>query len=416
MIGQPHTEERRARITARMEDDPAHAKRLKDNLNRRNEFAKPETTVAVTSEGRTDATKRARQDGLETPQESADTGGASGSAAEIVVDMRVIHAGKRSLDPGGDKDTVFGLDVCDELDENSFSDTYVNDREGDYNNEVTGVTLLRDDVAKARMEEVRWYEKFQAFDEVPDETCVLRTGLKPISCRWRDISKGDSERVEVRSRLVAREIKQKETGSSFAGTPPLALMRYVTSRAATLSKTGKRRQLMVLDAKRAFLHADALTETYVKPPHLRDTERYWLLKKCMYGTLPAAAGRQHLVQKVGTDIGLLSSSNCPCAFGYSTRDLDMVVHSDDFIVAGCGDDLDWLSRKLNEKFQLVQKASLGPGYDSEATVLYGCVVYDDSGLTWEADPTTRRAGSGRARTPVGASTDEPRRRQAEYTT
>ena len=77
MIGQPHTEEEcRARITARMETDLAHAKRLEDNVNWRNEFANPETTVAVPSEGRTDATKRARQDELETPQESATTGGA----------------------------------------------------------------------------------------------------------------------------------------------------------------------------------------------------------------------------------------------------------------------------------------------------------------------------------------------------
>ena len=247
--------------------------------------------------------------------------------------VQLEHAGRRPVDPGGDEDMVCGLDVCDELDEldeNSFSDTYVNDREGHYPDEVTGVTLLRDDVAKARMEEMRWYEKFQAFDEVPDETCLLRTGGKPISCQFRDINKGDSERVDVRSRLVAREIKQKGTDSYFARTPPLARMRYVISRAATLSKAGQRRQLMVLDAKRAFLHADALTETYVKPPHLRETERCWLLKKSMYGTLPAAAGWQHLVQKVDTDIGLPSSSNCPGAFGHSSPDLDMVVHGDDF--------------------------------------------------------------------------------------
>ena len=55
-----------------------------------------------------------------------------------------------------------------------------------------------------------------------------------------------------------------------------------------------------------------------------------------------------------------------------------------FIVAGC-DDLDWLSQRLNEKLE-VQKAGLGPGYDSEATVLNRCVAYNDSGLTWEADP------------------------------
>ena len=81
---------------------------------------------------------------------------------------------------------VCGLDVCDELDEldeNSFSDTYVNDRGSDCTDEVTGVTLLRDHVANARMEEMKWYEKFQASEEVTDETCALRTRRKPISCR-----------------------------------------------------------------------------------------------------------------------------------------------------------------------------------------------------------------------------------------
>ena len=34
----------------------------------------------------------------------------------------------------------------------------------------------------------------------------------------------------------------------------------------------------------------------------------------------------------------------------------MVMQGDDFIVAGCGDDLDWLSKTLNEKLELVQKA------------------------------------------------------------
>ena len=97
VIGQPHTEECRARITAQMENDPAHAKRLEDTLNRRNEFANQETTVLVPSEDRTDATKHARQDGLETPQESADTGGASDSSVEVDVDMRVIYGDKAAI-------------------------------------------------------------------------------------------------------------------------------------------------------------------------------------------------------------------------------------------------------------------------------------------------------------------------------
>ena len=135
-----------------------------------------------------------------------------------------------------------------------------------------------------------------------------------------------------------------------------------------------------------FLHADAPTETHVKPPLERGTDRCWLLKKCMYGTLLAAAEWQHMVWKVSTDIGLLSSSNCPCAFGHAPRDLEMVVHGDDFVIAGSGDDLDWLSHKLNEKLELVQMARMGPGHDREATVLNRCVSHSDSGLTWEADP------------------------------
>ena len=98
------------------------------------------------------------------------------------------------------------------------------------------------------------------------------------------------------------------------------------------------------------------------------------------------------------------------AFGHGTRDLDMVVHGDDFIVAGCGKDFDWLSQKLSEQVELVQISGLGPGYDGEATVLNRCVTYLGS---W---PTTRRTSSDGAWTSGGASTHEPRRRHAERTT
>ena len=70
-----------------MENDLAHAKRLEDNLTRRAEFANPEL------EGGTDATKRALQDEIGPPQESANTGGASSSLAGAGVDMRLMSAG-----------------------------------------------------------------------------------------------------------------------------------------------------------------------------------------------------------------------------------------------------------------------------------------------------------------------------------
>ena len=98
------------------------------------------------------------------------------------------------------------------------------------------------------------------------------------------------------------------------------------------------------------------------------------------------------------------------------RGLGMVVHGDDFIIAGSGDALDWLSHKLNEKLEPVQMARMGPGHDKEATVLNRCVSYRDTGLTWEADPRHAEVAVAEPWTSGGASTDEPRRRQAERTT
>ena len=115
-----------------MESDPALAKSLEDNLARRVGFVKPESEV-VQSELRTKPSKRTHQDEGE-PPESAITEGASRCVAE----MQTI----RPLDADGDDDMVCGLDVCDEPDE---CNVYVNDCEGDYTDELSGVTLLRDD-------------------------------------------------------------------------------------------------------------------------------------------------------------------------------------------------------------------------------------------------------------------------------
>ena len=61
--------------------------------------------------------------------------------------------------------------MCDELDE-CPSDAHVNDCDGKFTDDETGVTLLRDGVAKARAEEMAWYGKFKANEDVPDETSV----------------------------------------------------------------------------------------------------------------------------------------------------------------------------------------------------------------------------------------------------
>lgn len=61
----------------------------------------------------------------------------------------------------------------------------------------------------------------------------------PVATRWLDISKGDSNRVELRSRFVAREIKANQDrarvvrGDVFSATPPHEPVHLLLSLAMT---------------------------------------------------------------------------------------------------------------------------------------------------------------------------------------
>ena len=63
---------------------------------------------------------------------------------------------------------------------------------------------------------------------------------------------------------------------------------------------------MVLDANRAFLHADALTETCVKPPHLRDKERMLSTEERQVRHTPRSSGLAMLDLFTWQDIGQCS--------------------------------------------------------------------------------------------------------------
>ena len=128
------------------------------------------------------------------------------------------NSGKRTLEPDGDDDMVCWLEVCDKLNE---SNAFVDDGDEAFTEDMTGATLVRDDVARARVEDGAWYDKFEAYEGVTDESCSSRTGgRRQISCRRKDFNNGEKQRVEARSRLIARVITQKGNDSSFAETPP----------------------------------------------------------------------------------------------------------------------------------------------------------------------------------------------------
>ena len=132
--------------------------------------------------------------------------------------------------------------------------------------------------------------------KVPVEECWRVTGKGPIGTRWIDVNKGDQENQELRSRLVAKEIKRDNRDDMFAATPPLEAKKALFSLAVTSeygSRTSRRKnkkKLLFIDVRRAYFYAAARRAVYVTLPAEDDSPgMVGKLMKSMYGTRDAAS-------------------------------------------------------------------------------------------------------------------------------
>ena len=124
--------------------------------------------------------------------------------------------------------------------------------------------------------------------------------------RWVETNKGDDQSPNIRSRLVAREMRLPGEEAGFAPTPPLETLRMVLSHAVTDFDGEKRKcfdpgsdqrqQVLLIGISRAYFNAPTSDEkpTYVElPPDLGAPPGVCgLLKRHMYGTKRAAEGWQ----------------------------------------------------------------------------------------------------------------------------
>ena len=92
-----------------------------------------------------------------------------------------------------------------------------------------------------------------------------KPGAEPIDARWIDIDQGNSNTPSYRSRLVAKEFKDKYMEGLFAGTPPLEALRFLVSDVAT-SDGDEEKVLMINDVSRAFFEAPIGRDVCVELP------------------------------------------------------------------------------------------------------------------------------------------------------
>ena len=255
--------------------------------------------------------------------------------------------------------------------------------------DASGATLDPKEVRKARAEEIRFVTEMGLYEKVQIKQCHERTGKATISVRWVDINKGDQEKPDYRSRLVAREVNTHKRDDLFAATPPLEALQVILSMAATANRG---EMVMVNDVGRAFVDARAQREVYVQLPNEDLKIGEWhlcgRLKYSMYGTRDAAQNWHEEYSNQLISIWFKQGRASPCTFYYVERGIRTYVHGDDYVSIGKIKELKWMQGKLESAYA-IQIQILGPGKDNlqQLRILNRIITWSDvGGIGYEADP------------------------------
>ena len=107
----------------------------------------------------------------------------------------------------------------------------------------------------------------------------------------------------------------------------------------------------------------------------------------MHGTRDAAINwHDEYSQQLITN-GFVQGASSPCTFYHPQRKLRTVVHGDDYISVGHGENLKWLESCLKTRYEIKTKM-LGPHdhHEQEVKVLNRIIIWGQNGLGYDADP------------------------------
>ena len=190
-----------------------------------------------------------------------------------------------------------------------------------FHDELTGQELPTEKVREARLEEIEFLNKFPVYVKVP---IAPSRGKIFIKVRWIDHNKGDKDKLNIRSRLVAREFKFLDPymDGTFAPTPPIEAMRYLFHWMATTHRRNGQRlemKMIVLDVSRAHFHPEAVRECYVELPEEAALEgSVGKLFRTMYGTRDAAAQWDSFANKAMEGQGYETGMSSTCVYKHKT--------------------------------------------------------------------------------------------------
>lgn len=204
--------------------------------------------------------------------------------------------------------------------------------------DVKGGELDAKKVHEARQSELRYLWARGVYGYASRRNAMAR-GIRPVKLKWIDTNKGDATHPNLRSRLVAMEIRRKGVEPIFSATPPLEALRCLVALAARESPGNPQPlRLYLADVSRAHFYAESQREVYVElpreDPRSQDPDAVGLLHRTMYGTLDAAEQWSRHYSERLCQGGFIQGKANPCLFFHPGHGLSLLVHGDDFIAVG----------------------------------------------------------------------------------
>ena len=162
-----------------------------------------------------------------------------------------------------------------------------------------------------------------------------------------DIKPRDGDETNVRSRVVVQQYNVVKRDEVHQGTPPLKVLRMLLALAT--SKDAHRRKVCgIWDVSVAFFHSPVDEFTVVRPPPgLRAKRKLWVLNRALCGTRLASRCFGILVAEVLTNAQIETVSIVLITYHHPQRDIDTVVHGDDFVAVAEDGQLDHFEQVLS---------------------------------------------------------------------
>ena len=112
---------------------------------------------------------------------------------------------------------------------------------------------------------------------------------------------------------------------------------------------------MINDVRRAYFYAKIQRDVYIElPKEDKDYGKGILgkLRLCLYGTRDAAKGWQETLSSHLESVGFIRGRGHPSVFWHPDKQIQTLVHGDDYVSAGSDESMDWLEGELSKAYEL----------------------------------------------------------------